>query len=153
MLGRNGTANTATGCAASGKVTAARLRELATRLSGRAISTSERAAALREHQLHHVPRRLLARRFGELQPKAQRGQRRGNGDGADENLSWNCGGEGPTDDPDIVTCANGEAQLLATLLLSQGVAMSVRATSWAKRSTAITTPIAKTTSSPGSIGG
>jgi len=48
----------------------------------------------------------------------------GGRDGSDDNRSWNCGTEGPTDDPAI-----GELRLrqrcnfLATLLLSQGVPM------------------------------
>lgn len=47
-----------------------------------------------------------------------------NADGHDENLSWNCGVEGPTDDPAI--CRLRERQkrnLLALLLISQGVPM------------------------------
>ena len=36
-----------------------------------------RPAALRQHQLHHLPRRLHAARPGQLQRQAQRGQRRG----------------------------------------------------------------------------
>ncbi|WDT82282.1 MAG: hypothetical protein MPW14_11460 [Candidatus Manganitrophus sp.] len=40
------------------------------------------------------------------------------------NLSWNCGVEGPTDDPDIKALrARQKRNLLATLLLSQGVPM------------------------------
>ncbi|OGB98457.1 MAG: glycogen debranching enzyme GlgX [candidate division NC10 bacterium RIFCSPLOWO2_12_FULL_66_18] len=47
-----------------------------------------------------------------------------NRDGTNDNLSWNCGVEGPTDDPPIL----GRRELqkrnfLATLLLSQGVPM------------------------------
>ncbi|MCK8783021.1 glycogen debranching protein GlgX [Roseomonas sp. NAR14] len=44
-----------------------------------------------------------------------------NNDGHSHNLSWNCGVEGPTDDPEV--CALRERQkrnLLATLLVSQG---------------------------------
>jgi len=47
-----------------------------------------------------------------------------NRDGHSNNLSWNCGVEGPTDDP--VVCALRARQkrnMLATLLLSQGVPM------------------------------
>jgi glycogen operon protein len=47
-----------------------------------------------------------------------------NMDGENNNLSWNCGVEGPTEDPAI--CALRERQernFLATLLLSQGVPM------------------------------
>ncbi|WP_276485588.1 glycogen debranching protein GlgX [Paraflavitalea pollutisoli] len=47
-----------------------------------------------------------------------------NRDGADENHSWNCGTEGPTDDPDINALRSRQQRnLLATLLLSQGVPM------------------------------
>jgi glycogen operon protein len=48
----------------------------------------------------------------------------GNRDGMDENLSWNCGVEGPTDDPAILRRRRRQARnLIATLLLSQGVPM------------------------------
>ncbi len=48
----------------------------------------------------------------------------GNRDGSDDNRSWNCGVEGPTDDPDVRALrARQQRNLLATLLLSQGVPM------------------------------
>ncbi len=48
----------------------------------------------------------------------------GNADGADENLSWNCGVEGPSDDPAVRALrARQQRNLLATLFLSQGVPM------------------------------
>ncbi|HEX2132020.1 MAG TPA: glycogen debranching protein GlgX [Actinophytocola sp.] len=48
----------------------------------------------------------------------------GNRDGADDNRSWNCGVEGPTDDEKILDLrARQRRNLLATLLLSQGVPM------------------------------
>jgi glycogen operon protein len=47
-----------------------------------------------------------------------------NRDGADDNQSWNCGVEGPTDNPDILALrARQQRNLLATLMLSQGVPM------------------------------
>ncbi len=47
-----------------------------------------------------------------------------NRDGESHNRSWNCGAEGPTDDPAIRTLrARQQRNLLATLLLSQGVPM------------------------------
>jgi glycogen operon protein len=47
-----------------------------------------------------------------------------NRDGHDHNLSWNCGAEGPTDDPAIRQLrARQRRNLLATLFLSQGVPM------------------------------
>ena len=45
-----------------------------------------------------------------------------NRDGTDDNRSWNCGVEGPTDDPAVVSLRNRQRRnFLATLLLSQGV--------------------------------
>ena len=47
-----------------------------------------------------------------------------NRDGGDDNRSWNCGREGPTDDPAILALrARQKRNFLATLLLSQGVPM------------------------------
>ena len=47
-----------------------------------------------------------------------------NRDGNNNNLSWNCGVEGPTADPEILALrAKQKRNLLATLLLSQGVPM------------------------------
>jgi glycogen operon protein len=48
----------------------------------------------------------------------------GNSDGDNHNLSWNCGFEGPTDDPNVVTLRERQKRnFVATLLLSQGVPM------------------------------
>jgi glycogen operon protein len=45
-------------------------------------------------------------------------------DGSNDNLSWNCGVEGPTDDPAICALrARQKRNFLVTLLLSQGVPM------------------------------
>jgi isoamylase len=47
-----------------------------------------------------------------------------NRDGENNNLSWNCGVEGPTSDPSIVALRERQTRnFLATLLLSQGVPM------------------------------
>jgi len=47
-----------------------------------------------------------------------------NRDGANDNLSWNCGHEGETDDPKIVALREQQQRnFLATLFLSQGVPM------------------------------
>jgi glycogen operon protein len=47
-----------------------------------------------------------------------------NRDGHNNNLSWNCGAEGPTDDPVILPLrARQQRNFLATLILSQGVPM------------------------------
>jgi isoamylase len=48
----------------------------------------------------------------------------GNQDGTDDNRSWNCGVEGPTDDPAVNALrARQQRNFLATLFLSQGVPM------------------------------
>ncbi|MFL6261061.1 MAG: glycogen debranching protein GlgX [Thermoanaerobaculia bacterium] len=45
-------------------------------------------------------------------------------DGESHNRSWNCGAEGPTDDPGINACrARQQRNFLATLFLSQGIPM------------------------------
>jgi isoamylase len=45
-----------------------------------------------------------------------------NRDGTDDNRSWNCGVEGPTDDPDVLALRLRQRRnLLATLLLAEGV--------------------------------
>ncbi len=47
-----------------------------------------------------------------------------NRDGTDDNLSWNCGAEGPTSDPMVVDLRKRQMRnFLATLFLSQGVPM------------------------------
>jgi isoamylase len=48
----------------------------------------------------------------------------GGNDGESHNRSWNCGVEGPTDDPEVLALrARQRRNLLATVLLSQGVPM------------------------------
>ena len=47
-----------------------------------------------------------------------------NRDGTGDNRSWNCGAEGPTDDPDVLALrARQSRAMLTTLLLSFGVPM------------------------------
>ena len=48
----------------------------------------------------------------------------GNADGTDDNRSWNCGTEGPTDDPAITDLRSRQVRnFLVTLFCSQGVPM------------------------------
>ena len=48
----------------------------------------------------------------------------GNNDGESHNRSWNCGVEGPTDDPEVLALRSRQQRnYLATLLLSQGTPM------------------------------
>jgi isoamylase len=45
-------------------------------------------------------------------------------DGTSDNRAWNCGAEGPTDDPEVVALRNRQRRnFLATLLMSEGVPM------------------------------
>lgn len=47
-----------------------------------------------------------------------------NRDGNDDNRSWNCGVEGPTDDPDVLALRRRQQRnLLTSLFLSQGIPM------------------------------
>jgi isoamylase len=47
-----------------------------------------------------------------------------NKDGSDDNNSWDCGAEGPTDDPNVLALRERQKRnFIATLLLSQGVPM------------------------------
>jgi isoamylase len=47
-----------------------------------------------------------------------------NRDGAEDNRSWNCGAEGPSDDPEVTALRGRQSRaLLATLVLSLGVPM------------------------------
>jgi glycogen operon protein len=47
-----------------------------------------------------------------------------NRDGETNNRSWNCGSEGPTDDPEVLTLRGRQKRnFLATLFLSQGIPM------------------------------
>jgi glycogen operon protein len=56
-----------------------------------------------------------------------------NGDGEKNNLSWNCGAEGPTDDPAVLSLRKRQHRnLLATLLLSQGVPMILAGDEWGR---------------------
>ena len=58
-----------------------------------------RPPADQQHQLHQLPRRVHAERHGVVQREAQRHNGENNNDGVNDNMSWNCGVEGPTDDP------------------------------------------------------
>jgi isoamylase len=56
--------------------------------------------------------------------KHNEANREDNKDGTDDNRSWNCGAEGPTDDPEVRALrARQRRNFIATLLLSQGVPM------------------------------
>ena len=77
-----------------------------------------------------------------------------NRDGTTTNYSWNCGVEGPTDDPaDPRRCATGRsATFWRPCCCRSGCRCCSPATRSGARSAATTTPIARTTRSPGSTG-
>ena len=77
-----------------------------------------------------------------------------NRDGNDNNLSWNCGAEGPTDDAsDQCAARAAEAQPDRDAAAVAGRADAARGRrDRATRRTATTTPTARTTRSPGSTG-
>ena len=57
----------------------------------------------------------------------------GNKDGTDDNRSWNCGVEGPSDDPQIAAVrARQQRNFLTTLFLSQGVPMLLGGDEWGR---------------------
>jgi glycogen operon protein len=56
-----------------------------------------------------------------------------NRDGTDDNRSWNCGAEGPTDDPEVNALRERQMRnFLTTLFLSQGVPMMVAGDEFAR---------------------
>ncbi len=56
-----------------------------------------------------------------------------NNDGTTDNRSWNCGVEGPTDDPEVVALrARQMRNFLATLFVSQGVPMLLGGDEWGR---------------------
>jgi glycogen operon protein len=76
-----------------------------------------------------------------------------NRDGSDDNRSWNCGAEGPTRDAQVLALrARQVRNLLATLLLSQGVPMLLAGDELGRTQGGTTTPTARTTRSPGWTG-
>ena len=76
-----------------------------------------------------------------------------NRDGTSDNNSWNCGAEGPTDDPAILALrARQSRAMLTTLMLSFGVPMLLGGDEMGRTQGATTTPTARTTRSPGSTG-
>lgn len=76
-----------------------------------------------------------------------------NTDGESNNNSWNCGVEGPTDDPDIIKLRKKMVRNAFTLLLlSKGTPMIWQEMSSEIHNTAITIHIAKIMKSHGLIG-
>ena len=71
----------------------------------------------------HLSRRIHAQRPGVLE-KHNEANGEDNRDGESHNRSWNCGGEGPTDDPDILALRGKQMRnIMGTLMLSLGTPM------------------------------
>ena len=123
--GRNGTASIATTSAASGGATAGTLPGLGSACSAPAISSSIAAAAPGRASISSPP--MTASRSPISGPTTRSTMRRiseDNRDGHDDNRSWNCGAEGPTDDPAILARRDRlRRATIATLLLQHGVPM------------------------------
>ena len=81
--------------------------------------------AVGERQLRHRARRLHAATISSATTRSTtRRTARTTSDGTRDNRSWNCGAEGPTDDPAINALRERQMRnMLATLLLSQGTPM------------------------------
>jgi hypothetical protein len=99
--------------------------ELAYPLTGSSDCTSTMAAARRQHQLHHRPRRLHPARSGQFTTTSTTKPTARTTRTANAQPLLELRGRGPTDDPEINwRCALRQRRnLLATLLLSQGVPM------------------------------
>ncbi len=84
-----------------------------------------RPPAVGQHQLRDRPRRLhAASTSSATTTSTTRPTARRTGTAPTTTLSWNCGVEGPTDDPAIIALRERQMRnFLATLFLSQGVPM------------------------------
>ena len=114
-----------------------------------------RPAAARVDQLHHRARRLHARATSSrTTTSTTRRTCEDNRDGTDDNRSWNCGAEGPTDDPGDQRAARTTAAELprhAVALAGRADAARRRRDRAARRA-ATTTATARTTRSRGCTG-
>jgi glycogen operon protein len=103
----------------------ATLGEFASRLTGSADlyeSTARRPVASINFVTAHDG--FTLRDLVSYNEKHNEANEEGNNDGESNNQSWNCGVEGPTDDPEVNALrARQQRNFLATTLLSQGVPM------------------------------
>ncbi len=125
LPGPNGMANTATAFAATGKGMMARWLSSVIGITG--------SPDLYEHQgkRPYASINFVTAHDGftlndlvSYNEKHNEANGEGNQDGDNNNNSWNCGVEGPTDDPEIKSLRERQKRnFLATLFLSQGVPM------------------------------
>ena len=124
--GASGTASTGTPCATSGAASTAALPEFASRLTGLAATCTRPAAAARWPRSTSSPATTASPwpTWCPTTRKHNEANGEDNRDGTDDNRSWNCGVEGPTDDPAVNELrARQRRNFLATLFCSQGVPM------------------------------
>ena len=123
--GRSGTGGTATACASSGP--AARPASASSRTGSRDRATCTSApGALPHASINFITAHdgFTLRDLVSYHEKHNDANGEGNQDGESHNRSWNCGAEGPTDDPAVNELrARQQRNMLTTLLLSQGVPM------------------------------
>jgi glycogen operon protein len=122
--GRNGTTSTATPCVRTGRRRGAHRR---LRAAGSRIPRPLRPQRPRPHgerELRDGARRFTLADLVTYNKKHNEANGEDNRDGSDNNLSWNLGVEGPTTRKEVVELRERQKRnLLATLLLSQGVPM------------------------------
>ena len=112
-------------CGASGRATADTLSEFATRLSGSSDLYQDDGrkpyASINFITCHDG---FTLHDLVSYNDKHNEANGEDNHDGANDNNSWNCGAEGPTDDPAINALRGQQKRnFIATLFLSQGVPM------------------------------
>ena len=123
--GLSGTASTGTRCATSGAASRPRCPEFASRLTGSAdLYDSDNRHPIASVNFVTCHDGFTLADLVSYDHKHNEANAEDNADGTDDNRSWNCGAEGPTDDPAVLDLrARQQRNFLATLLLSQGVPM------------------------------
>ena len=152
--GANGTTASATPRAASGAATRGMRGELATRLAGSRDVFAQRADAPAKSVNFVVAHDgFTLADLVAYDHKHNEANGEHNRDGSNDNFSWNHGVEGPTDDPAIIAARARDQRNLLALLSSRAARRCWR---WAPNSAtaraATTTPMRRTTRSPGSTG-
>ena len=129
--GRSGTAATATTSAASCSGDTGSIGEVATRICGSADLYEARRPSCRSLSINFITCHdgFTLNDLVTYNGKHNEANGEENRDGTDDNLSWNCGEEGPTDDPAIEALRDRQIKnFLTMLMLSPGRA---DAASWA----------------------
>ena len=134
----------------------ATLGEFASRITGSSRPLRARRPPARSPSINFVTAHdgFTLRDLVSYNEKHNEANGEGDNDGESHNRSWNCGVEGPTDDPKVNALRlRQQRNFLTTLLLSRRACRCCcTATSWAAPRAATTTATARTTRSPGSTG-